>query len=241
MGNQTSATDFAKKVQTALPFTMAFFTSLQPAAVQIYFLTSTFLSGLTAYILKQPSVRKFLKLTPLPSPESNELYGRAVKGEISLEALKTARSAIRYEAPTAVSRSSPPASSSSSPKQASSKPQAYTTQNSSGGVGTFKAGFQLPAHISPSSSFAGQTQAKWTEKDLNKSESDADGKPLTWGQKLLKVCEKVGLVAIWLWIKGKLEIDKRYESVKERDLREDKRRQALKRYDEQRKRRLEGR
>ncbi|KAF1962467.1 hypothetical protein CC80DRAFT_161496 [Byssothecium circinans] len=106
MNTEATVTSMQKQMQFVLPIVMAVFTSFQPAAVQIYFFLSAFMAGGTAHLLKQPAVRRFLKIRTLPTKESNELFKKVVKGEVKLDAVKTPSGTIRYQAPSTRSPSS---------------------------------------------------------------------------------------------------------------------------------------
>lgn len=55
----------------------------------------------TGWGLRQNGFRRFLRIRPLPSPQSNEIYSRVVRGEIKLEDVKGPDGKVRYQAPRA--------------------------------------------------------------------------------------------------------------------------------------------
>jgi len=90
---------------TGLAIILGLVTAFQPSALQLYFLTSGVLGGITGYLLRQNRFRKMINITPLPTPESNELYTKIAKGEMRLADIKTRAGKMRYQAPTSAAKS----------------------------------------------------------------------------------------------------------------------------------------
>ncbi|KAJ4293315.1 hypothetical protein N0V90_008597 [Kalmusia sp. IMI 367209] len=105
LATEASTTSLQKNAQVVLPILMTAVTAFQPAALQLYFFCSATTGGITAYALRQPAFRRFIGIRPLPTPESNKLYSKAVRGEIPLSALKGPDGKVRYQAPTTRSAS----------------------------------------------------------------------------------------------------------------------------------------
>ncbi|KAF1928382.1 mitochondrial export translocase Oxa1, partial [Didymella exigua CBS 183.55] len=89
-----------RKLMTGMAFFIGIITAFQASALQLYFLVSGILGAGTAYLLKQNGFRRMIGIHVLPSPESNELFNKVVKGELKLKDIKGADGKIRYQAPT---------------------------------------------------------------------------------------------------------------------------------------------
>lgn len=76
-------------------------TAFQPAAIQLYFFTTSVSGAITGYSLRQPAVRRALGIRQLPTPQSHELWGKVASGEIEMNSIKTPDGKIRYQAPRA--------------------------------------------------------------------------------------------------------------------------------------------
>lgn len=114
-----------KTVQYVFPVLMTAMTSWQPAGVQLYFFVTGITGAITATMLRQPSIRKLLRIRPTPTAESQKLYSKVVAGDIELSKLKGADGKVRYQAPTA-----------SAPR----------TRTLTSGI-NIKSGTKLPAHM----------------------------------------------------------------------------------------------
>ena len=92
-GGETGAIDQSQQngPQVALTFVMPVvftgITSMQPAALQIYFVVSTLTGALSAQLLRTPSIRKALRIAPLPTPESKAFWQKVANGEIPMQNL----------------------------------------------------------------------------------------------------------------------------------------------------------
>lgn len=85
---------------TGMAFFLGIVTAFQASALQLYFLVSGVLGGCTAYLLRQNGFRRFIRIRPLPSKESTELYTRVAKGELKLKDIKGPDGKVRYQAPS---------------------------------------------------------------------------------------------------------------------------------------------
>lgn len=89
---------------------MAFFigliTAFQASALQLYFLVSGILGAGTGYLLKQNGFRRMIRIQPLPTPQSNEIFSKVIKGELKLKDIKGPDGKIRYQPPTQLSAKS---------------------------------------------------------------------------------------------------------------------------------------
>jgi YidC/Oxa1 family membrane protein insertase len=113
-------------MMSGLALGMGLFTCWQPAGLQLYFLTSGVLGGATGYLLRQNGFRRAIGIRTMPTPESQELFGKVAKGELKLKDIKGTDGKIRYQAPR------------------------VTTSSSSSTRGIkIKAGAAVPAHLKP--------------------------------------------------------------------------------------------
>lgn len=85
---------------TAMAFFIGIVTAFQPSALQLYFLTSSIIGAGTGYALKQTAFRRMIRIRQLPNSQSNELFTKVVKGELSLKDIKGPDGKIRYQPPT---------------------------------------------------------------------------------------------------------------------------------------------
>ncbi|KAA8618225.1 mitochondrial export translocase Oxa1 [Pyrenophora tritici-repentis] len=134
LGGETglqTASKSQKTMMTVMAFFLGAVTAFQAAAIQIYFFTSALLGGMTGWLLRQNKFRRFIRIRPIPSKESLELYTPIVQGKMKLSNIKTTTgsSRVRYQAPT-------PRSSSG------------TTRRSLSDI-KIKADAPLPAHLKP--------------------------------------------------------------------------------------------
>jgi len=96
-----------QKLLTGMAFFLGAVTSFQAAGVQLYFLFSGILGAGTGWLLRQNGFRRFIRIRPLPSKESTELYTKVVKGELTLSQIKGKDGKVRYQAPTPRSTANP--------------------------------------------------------------------------------------------------------------------------------------
>lgn len=229
VNNNTTVTSMQKNLMVAMPVIMTVVTSFQPAALQLYFLTSSILGAITGQALKQPAIRRILGIRPLPSKESNEMYKRVIDGEIKLERLRGADGKVRYQAPTTTTKNS---STRRFTSRASSD-QPYVK----GVSATLKPGLVLPPHMTPPSKKAKNTDANLLDRDHDFD----DGMPEEMGEK-------------WDWIKRNYRPsfilrrtyrraigDTRDAQVVQDEAKKRKNKEAADRYELERKRRFEGR
>jgi YidC/Oxa1 family membrane protein insertase len=101
MQDQTAQTSLQKQVQVVLPIIMTAVTAFQPAAIQLYFFSTSVTGAITGYSLRQPAVRRALGIRQLPTPKSQELYSKIISGEVDLKSVKSADGKLRYQAPSA--------------------------------------------------------------------------------------------------------------------------------------------
>ncbi|KAF2871226.1 60Kd inner membrane protein-domain-containing protein [Massariosphaeria phaeospora] len=98
--NENTQADARKTLQVVFPVIMMAITFYQPAALQIYFLTTTCLGVCTGYLLRQAWFRRVFRLHALPTPESNALFSKVVSGEIKLDAITGEDGKVTYQVPT---------------------------------------------------------------------------------------------------------------------------------------------
>lgn len=112
--------------------------AFQPAGVQLYFLTSTAIGGLTGWLLRRNGFRRLVRIRPIPTPESHELFSKVVKGDLKLSQIKSPTGQISYQAPKALA---------SAKKTIAGKPR--TSSLSTGSIAglKIKAGTPVPAHL----------------------------------------------------------------------------------------------
>lgn len=74
-----------------LPLATPFFLGFIPAAVQLSFMTASLLGVCLTLSLKSPSVRAFLKLTPLPKPVATKIRFMDTVGKVATPAIPKQR------------------------------------------------------------------------------------------------------------------------------------------------------
>ncbi|CAI6295421.1 unnamed protein product [Periconia digitata] len=244
VNNSATVSSMQKNIQVVMPVVMTCITAFQPAALQFYFLVSSTLGGVTGWALKQPSFRRVLRIRQLPSPESNKIYSRVAKGEISLEGLRGPDGKIRYRAPNSTSSSTSSSSSRTNSRTNSraSKRRFTTSQNSSSAnsplavQATLKPGVVLPPHM------ARPTRLSPQNKELMDRDIDyEDGMPEGLGEKwdYVKRNYKPSFIAKRTW--RAMSGDSRDIAVIAEHKRKEKAKAAAERYEVERKRRFEGR
>ncbi|KAH7079513.1 mitochondrial export translocase Oxa1 [Paraphoma chrysanthemicola] len=123
-----------QKLMTGMAFLLGIVTAFQAAGLQIYFLVQGVLGAGTGYLLRQNGFRRFIRIRPLPSKESTEMYSQVIKGEKKLADIKSPDGKVRYQAP----------------KSTSANPAGLNRRNATTLAGIkVKAGTPLPAHLKP--------------------------------------------------------------------------------------------
>jgi len=230
MNTEMQQAGWQKQMQVAMPIVMTVVTSFQPAALQLYFVFSAMLGGLTSQLLRTPAIRRVLGLRLLPSKESNALYSKVVKGDIKMSELRGPDGKIRYQAPNASKPSS--TSSKTTPSVASSTVSAVSSTPRL----NIKPGTQLPAHMRPAA--PAKVPQNYADRDLDYEQGM---KALPLREKLDWVQRNYKMVYVWRRFKRWTNQDSRSWTVMMEEDRRKKAQEAAKRYEVERRRRLEGR
>jgi YidC/Oxa1 family membrane protein insertase len=82
--NQTMEKGAQQMLRIVVPAVMTIISCFQPAAIQLYLLCAGALSAITATMLRNPGFRQSLKMSPLPTKESQELWTKVANGKIPL-------------------------------------------------------------------------------------------------------------------------------------------------------------
>jgi len=134
-----------------MPAVMTLVTMWQPAGLQFYFLCSAILGGGTGVLLRTPAVRHALRLTPIPTKESNEFFGKVIQEKRPLASIRGPNGNLIYQAPQTPSsptaKSTNPSSSTPSSLFASA-PKPKKNPNNIRGL-NIKAGTKVPLHFVP--------------------------------------------------------------------------------------------
>lgn len=146
-----------QKMFTGLAVFLGIVTAFQASGLQLYFLMSGVMGGITGWLLRQNGFRRMINIRTIPSKESNELYTRVAKGELKLNDIKSRDGKIRYQAPT-------PAP----------KPTNRRNATTLSGI-NIKAGTAIPAHLRPE---APVVDTDRPDRDID-FEEGAQGKPLS--------------------------------------------------------------
>ena len=224
MNTEMQQTGLQKQLQIVMPIFMVGVTSFQPAALQLYFVFSAVLGGITSQLLRTPAIRRILGLRLLPSKESNELYSKVVKGEIKMSALRGPDGKIRYQAPGATKPSS-----TSSKTDPSTTP--YTTSKST--HLNIKPGTQLPAHMRPAA--PAKVPQNYADRDVD---FETGMKELPLREKMDWMQRNYKMTYMWRRFKRWVNQDNRNWTVMMEDDRRKRAQQAEKKYEAERKRRL---
>lgn len=110
---------------TGMAFLLGIVTAFQASGMQLYFLTSGVLGGVTGWLLRQNGFRRAIGIRTLPSKESTELYTQVAQGKMKLGDIRSQSSRVRYQPPT---------------------PKAASDRRGLSGI-NIKAGVPLPAHL----------------------------------------------------------------------------------------------
>jgi YidC/Oxa1 family membrane protein insertase len=137
---------------TGLAVFLGLITAFQASALQLYFLVSGIMGGITGWLLRQNSFRRLIRIRTLPSKESNELYTKVAKGELKLNQIKGPDGRIRYQPPT---------------------PMKPANRRQLSGI-NIKAGATIPAHLKAE---VPKVDAVRPDRDFDYEEG-AKGKPL---------------------------------------------------------------
>jgi YidC/Oxa1 family membrane protein insertase len=113
------------KLMTGMAFVLGAVTAFQASGLQLYFLVSGVLGAGTGWLLRQNGFRRFIRISPLPSKESQEVYTKVVKGQVRLADIKDKDGKVRYQAP---------------------RPINMSARRGLSGI-TIKEGTELPAHL----------------------------------------------------------------------------------------------
>jgi YidC/Oxa1 family membrane protein insertase len=116
-----------QKLMTGMAFFLGLVTAFQASGLQLYFLISGVLGAGTGWLLRQNGFRRFIRISQLPSKESQELYTKVVKGEVRLTDIKDKNGKVRYQAP---------------------RPTNPSARRNLSGINV-KSGTDLPAHLKP--------------------------------------------------------------------------------------------
>ncbi|KAG9198398.1 Mitochondrial inner membrane protein oxa1 [Epicoccum nigrum] len=100
VADATSQVASRRKLMTGMAFLIGIVTAFQASGLQLYFLVSGLIGGVTSYLLKQNGFRRLIRITPLPSKESHEVFSKVVRGELTLKDIKGPDGKIRYQPPT---------------------------------------------------------------------------------------------------------------------------------------------
>ncbi|KAH7396331.1 mitochondrial export translocase Oxa1 [Pyrenochaeta sp. MPI-SDFR-AT-0127] len=138
-----------QKMFTGLAVFLGIITAFQVSALQLYFLVSGVMGGITGWLLRQNGFRRMINIRTLPSKESNELYTKVAKGELKLKDIKSRDGKVRYQPPTSI-------------KPATNRRTAATLS----GI-KIKAGSELPAHLKPE---APKIDAERPDRDVDYEE-----------------------------------------------------------------------
>ncbi|USP72860.1 Mitochondrial inner membrane protein OXA1 [Curvularia clavata] len=143
-----------QKLFGGLAIFLGLVTAFQASALQLYFLVSGVMGGITGWMLRQNGFRRMIGIRILPSKKSNELYTKVAQGELKLNDIKGPDGRIRYQPPTPIRK-------------------APTNRRQISGINV-KPGVAIPAHL----------QAEAPKIDRNRPDRDVDfeegaaGKPL---------------------------------------------------------------
>jgi len=142
-GINNDAMTSRKWVIPAMSAFLGLVSAFQPAGVQLYFLTSSVLGGITGSLLRRNWFRRLVRIRPIPSKESNEIFAKVVKGDLTLSQIKSPTGQISYQAPKALT-------SAKAKSRAATKPPPPPSTALAGLK--IKAGTPVPTHLGGTSS-----------------------------------------------------------------------------------------
>lgn len=87
---------------------MACITLFQPATIQLYFCCSTGLGLVTGRLLRMPVVRSLLKISPIPSKKSHEVFSKIIQEKKPIQSIRGKDGNIIYQAPASPSTTRDP-------------------------------------------------------------------------------------------------------------------------------------
>ncbi|OAL46811.1 mitochondrial export translocase Oxa1 [Pyrenochaeta sp. DS3sAY3a] len=157
-GGETGISTDASRTQL-LKFMALFLgavTAFQASGLQIYFLMTAILGGITGWALRQNGFRRMIGIRIIPTKESHEVYTKVVRGELKLQDIKGHDGKVRYQPPTITA-----------------KPANKRNATTLSGI-NIKAGTTLPAHLKVE---APKINTERPDRDIDYEEGAA-GKPL---------------------------------------------------------------
>ncbi|KAF2685351.1 hypothetical protein K458DRAFT_301278 [Lentithecium fluviatile CBS 122367] len=231
MNSEVQQTNLQKQLIICMPIVFAGVTCYQPAALQLYFVTSAVLGGITARLLRAQAVRSILGIRQLPTPESQALYTKIAQGEIKHNTLRGADGKIRYQAPSTAKTSSTPSKKTLFTRTASSS----SSPTPSGMNINIKAGTKLPPHMrAPAPAKVPQSFA---DRDHDFDLGAPSGVSAKWDWYKRNYRPRF----VWRRVKRVLLRDQRSPTVMMEEARKRKAADAAKRYELERQRRMQGR
>ncbi|KAL5117435.1 hypothetical protein ACEQ8H_004600 [Pleosporales sp. CAS-2024a] len=105
----TGLSDVRRRMMSGFSFIMGAVALFQPAALQLYFFVTGVLGAMTGFLLKQNWCRRAIGIHIIPSPQSNELYQKVMRGEVKLSDIKDKDGKVRYQAPRDPAKPAKPA------------------------------------------------------------------------------------------------------------------------------------
>ncbi|KAF1834085.1 mitochondrial export translocase Oxa1 [Decorospora gaudefroyi] len=93
-----------QKLFTGLAFFLGLVTAFQASGLQLYFLTTGILGGITGWLLRQNRFRELIRIRKLPSQQSNEFYTKVAKGQLALPSMKSKDGRVNHLPPSPVRR-----------------------------------------------------------------------------------------------------------------------------------------
>jgi YidC/Oxa1 family membrane protein insertase len=106
--NDVGQAAMRQKMFTGFSIFLGIITAFQVSGLQIYFLMSGLLGGMTGFLLKQNGFRRLIGIRPIPSLKANERYSEVISGQRTLADIKRSDGKLSYQAPKPVKASSRP-------------------------------------------------------------------------------------------------------------------------------------